>query len=130
MAEITIERLREIRKTCREIRDLQKEIDSSYYVYHSPSFSSTYQKNRPLSDPTVQALERIDSLRAKQLDLIEVMYSFEEDLSQIEDCTIRAIIRSRFINGDTWTECTKRILDIDRSDSAKGRLYRFLGLKE
>lgn len=130
MAEITIERLREIRKTCREIRGLQKEIDSSYYVYHSPSFSNTYQKNRPLSDPTVQALAKIDSLRAKQLDLIEVMYSFEEDLSQIEDCTIRAIIRSRFINGDSWIVTTKRILDIDRSDSAKGRLYRFLGLKE
>lgn len=129
MAEITIERLNEIRRTCKEIRDLQKQIDASYYVYHSPSFSDTYQKNRPLSDPTVKALDKIERMRSHQLQLVAALYDFEEDLSQIEDCTIRAIIRSRYINGDNWTECTKRILDIDRSDSAKGKLYRFLGLK-
>lgn len=122
-----MEELEQIRKVYKTFRELNEEIKAAYNTYRSPVFSDMprIRKTAGERDPVLRALDKIEKLREKQAKLIPAILDFENRLDQIGDHEIRAIIRSHYINGDSWRACTKRILNISGSDCAKHRVYRY-----
>lgn len=127
MADITLERCKQASKVCRKIEILRKEIEASYNTYHSPSFSLyAPQSSGHMSDPTAQAVYRIEELCEALNESLEFMLSFEDDLAeQVDDPLTRAIIRNHFILGNSWPKTTKEILEIPFSDCARARVSRY-----
>ena len=132
MAEITLERCKQAASVCRKIVYLRKEIEHGYDTYHSPSFSSNYKRSTgQVSDPTVQAVHRIDKLHEQLCDCFDFMLSFETDLAeQVEEPLIRAIIRHHYSLGYSWEKTSKEMLGLSFSDAAKQRIYRYFANKE
>lgn len=122
-----MEALERIRRVYKAFRELNEEIKATYNTYQSPALGNLprIRRNASEKDPTARALDKIEELRAKQAKLIQEMYEFENVMELIEDHEIRAIIRSHYVNGDSWKECTRRILGVSGSDCAKHRIYRF-----
>lgn len=83
-----------------------------------------YKKQK--SDPVIKALNRLENLNDQLCECLDFMIQFEDDLTEIDDHEIRAMIRSHFILGDSWKRCTKRVLGYNNSDSAKHRVYRYM----
>lgn len=110
MEPITLDRLNDIRSTCAEYHRLVKEREQAYSTYHSPSFDSVYQKNKPASDPVTKALYRLQTIDEQMERLRIKIFTFERDLwAQVDDCEIVMIIQTYYLLLYSWRDTEKKI---------------------
>ena len=122
---MTKERLVEAQHTVKQIRLLQKQIEASYNTYHSPKFDGV-KSSAKNTDPVTNALYKIDRLHEELAECYESLLPFLDDLMQIPSSVIRSIIIEHYLLGYSWERCTEETLGINRSDSARISLYRYL----
>lgn len=121
---ITRKELLEAQNTAKRIRSIRKQIDAAYNTYHSPSFYGV--KRTTLADPVTTALHRIDNLTEELAGCCESLIPFLDELMQIPDSVTRTIIVEHYLLGYSWQKCTKEVYGINRSESARVRIYRYL----
>lgn len=124
-------RLLEVRAVCNKIRDLQGSIKTAYDTYQSPSLIDVRRSTGQEADPVTKAFHELENLYNSLCECYEMLDRFENDLQkEIKDPELRAIIRARYIMGDSWKKCTKRIMNLNNSEAAKYRVYRYLDTKK
>ena len=137
MADITLARLRAVKKLQNEIDELEQMKLRWYRPVHSPNMDGMPHSTTP-GDPTAQAVHRIDMINDKitgiqqQLaDIVEEILNWlYTDLSDeiLEQSELRRIIICHYIDGMSWETTTRHVLGYYGSDTAKKRVYRYFGI--
>ena len=137
MAEITLARLRAVKKLQNEIDELEQMKLRWYRPVHSPNMDGMPHSTTP-GDPTAQAFFKIEMINEKitviqqQLaDIVEEILDWlYTDLSDeiLEQSELRRIIICHYIDGMSWETTTRHVLGYYGSDTAKKRVYRYFGL--
>jgi len=129
MAEMTLERLRAVRGTQKELDEIQREIDLLYFPISSPNGRTSESFGTTPGDPTASAVDRILKLEQRVIErrdaLAAELEEIEQWLQDLPDRELCAIIRAHYLLGDSWARCTQRILTYENSDTAKMRVYRY-----
>lgn len=134
MADITLARLRAVKKLQNEIDELEQMKLRWYRPVHSPNMDGMPHSTTP-GDPTAQAMHRIDMINDKitgiqqQLaDIVEEILNWlYTDLSDdsLEQSELRRIIICHYIDGMSWETTTRHVLGYYGTDSARMRVYRY-----
>ena len=134
MADITLARLRAVKKLQNEIDELEQMKLRWYRPVHSPNMDGMPHSTTP-GDPTAQAVHRIDMINDKitgiqqQLaDIVEEILNWlYTDLSDevLEESELRRIIICHYIDGMSWETTTRHVLGYYGTDSARMRVYRY-----
>lgn len=134
MADITLARLRAVKKLQNEIDELEQMKLRWYRPVHSPNMDGMPHSTTP-GDPTAQAVHRIDMINDKitgiqqQLaDIVEEILNWlYTDLSDdsLEQSELRRIIICHYIDGMSWETTTRHVLGYYGTDSARMRVYRY-----
>ena len=129
MSDITLDRLKEAQKVFSEYREIQDQIQAAYNTYHSPQYE--YRKSKyENTDPVVQAFYKIEKLNDRLSDHLDFISAFEQDLKQIRNYEVQAIIRYHYILGYTWMYTTKKIYKEGDPSYSRQVLIRYLNNKE
>lgn len=130
---MTLDRLEEISDVCRQIQEIDEQIQAAYNTYRSPQFNSVRQRNGgETSDPVTAALHAIETLDAKKAECLAEWISFEKELCQIPEIDIQAVIRWKYLilnkNGRalSWREVNKRVYGYPDHWFARKRLNDYL----
>ena len=124
---ITVQRLEKTAVICRRIRELRNAIQHTYNTYRSPSFDRSYRKSTGhVSDPVVNAVNHLQDLHSQLAECLDYMYQFENDLSQIDNNEIIAIIRCHYILGDTWSDTSWKMYQRRDHSAVRKKLIRYL----
>ena len=101
---ITREDLRKYQEVLNELQGLDVAIEQAYNTYKSPAIMNDYHRTgQPNTDgPTPRALERIEKLKKKRLEIWEWLERVENGIEEIEDSRERTICRLHYICGYTW----------------------------
>ena len=137
MADITLSRLRAVKKLQNEIDELEQMKLRWYRPVHSPNMDGMPHGTTP-GDPTAQSFFRIEMINEKitviqqQLadiveEILDWMYTDLSDDS-LEQSELRRIIICHYIDGMSWETTTRHVLGYYGSDTAKKRVYRYFGV--
>lgn len=118
---ITLEQLEELSFACKRIREIQEELKHVYNAVKSPSLTNTRQHNEP-ADPTVRAVHKAEKLHEELDRLLAIRMAFEEELEQIPDGELCAIIRWRFIIGLSWKMTSWKVYHVMDYSMARDKL--------
>lgn len=128
---MTIKELEEYRALIAEIDALNKQIESLYNTYHSPSNNDGGNSKGSSKSPVEKALTRIQSLEQVYLDRIkdlqEQAHRIEKWVSQIEDPFIRSCIRYHYLLGYSWSNTSKKMYGYTSYYNARKAVFRFMG---
>ena len=118
-------------KNRKQLDELYEHREHLYNTVHSPSFSDVRIVDK--RSPVEKAMERlqktddrISQLIIDQADLIEAILEWlyrnpEDDTPEY----FKRIIICHYIEGMSWQETTRHVLEHYESDSAKNHVYRY-----
>lgn len=107
---MTKDELKQYRYIGKEIEQLQEEIDSLRSRLMSPSgkiitWTPTSPKQTDKFADTMAHIDEIEhELQEKITEYIVLHQNIEHTISSIADSRIRGLLRSRYIQGKSWTE--------------------------
>ncbi|MBR3308293.1 MAG: hypothetical protein IKG00_00085 [Lachnospiraceae bacterium] len=81
---------------------IEKEIETTYNTYRSPSFVQSLNATADQDGPTCRALNRIEKLKKRRDELSSRLEEIENFVDSIEDPEINAACTLHYINGYTW----------------------------
>ena len=128
---MTIKELEEYRALIAEIDALNKQIESLYNTYHSPSNNDGGSSKDSSKSPVEKALTKIQSLEQMYMDRIKELQEqanrIETWVSQIKDPFIRSCIRFHYLLGYSWSDTSKKMYGYNSYYNARKVVYRFMG---
>lgn len=105
---ITAEKLIEIESVCSRMREIRKALESVYYAYTSPRFDSV-KTTSPVKDPVTEAVNHALRLHEELDELLQIRQNFEDELQQVTDCEVCAIIRWHYCMGLSWKDTSWKV---------------------
>lgn len=128
---MTIKELEEYRALIAEIDALNKQIESLYNTYHSPSNNDGGNSKGSSKSPVEKALTKIQSLEQMYMDRINELQEqanrIEMWVAQIQDPFIRSCIRFHYLLGYSWSDTSKKMYGYNSYYNARKVVYRFMG---
>ena len=128
---MTIKELEEYRALIAEIDALNKQIESLYDTYHSPSTEGKGNSKSSSKSPVEKALTKIQLLEQVYLDRIQELQEqanrIETWVSQVDDPFIRSCIRYHYLLGYSWSNTSKKMYGYTSYYNARKAVFRFMG---
>ena len=128
---MTIKELEEYRALIAEIDALNKQIESLYDTYHSPSTEGKGSLKSSTKSPVEKALTKIQLLEQVYLDRIQELQEqanrIETWVSQVDDPFIRSCIRYHYLLGYSWSETSKKMYGYNSYYNARKVVFRYIG---
>ena len=128
---MTIKELEEYRALIAEIDALNKQIESLYDTYHSPSTEGKGNSKSSSKSPVEKALTKIQLLEQVYLDRIQELQEqanrIETWVSQVDDPFIRSCIRYHYLLGYSWSETSKKMYGYNSYYNARKVVFRYIG---
>lgn len=128
---MTIKELEEYRSLLNEIEALNRQIESLYNTYHSPSTESASKSSGKPHSPTERALAQIQTLEQTYYDEINELqkkaHEIELWVQSIEDMFVRSCIRYHYLLGYSWKETSKKVYGYVSYYNARKIVYRYMG---
>lgn len=127
MCTLTLERLEHIRHVTDQLRTIDKQIYYAYDTRKSPSLESISKHSiGTVSDPVRDAVHAVDVLEQRKAECLQEMLIFEQDLSEIGNNEIEAIIRWHYLLGYGWKETSRMVYGSCDYFRARNTLRRYL----
>lgn len=124
---MTLERMEHIRHVTDQLRTIDKQIHYAYDTRKSPSLENVSKHSiGNVSDPVRDAVHAVDVLEQRKADFLQELLIFEQDLSEIGNNEIEAIIRWYYLLGYGWKETSRMVYGSCDYFRARNTLRRYL----
>lgn len=127
---ITKEELRNYRKLRVEIAALEAEIRAMYSPVGSPPTEIIGSRGNTPGDPTAQTVYRIEGkrekLEAKIAEYLELTERIEQFVEEIDDLTVKSIVRLHFLVGYSWRQTCVRVYGYADPDTCRNTFNRYM----